>query len=445
MTHDPLVSATSVTVDRPRAPLKNAVLAGLASYLDSATIVSTSIALVIFQAAFGLTSLSIGVLSSLLTLTIALGALVGGRLGDMVGRKRVYSVDLLVYTAGIVILLCAVNTPMLYVGVVVAGLAMGADIPTSLALIAETSPEGRRGRMVSVSSMLWLVGIVAVTVLAALFADLGMTGARILYAHLLIVAVITWFLRRSMRESAEWRQASDSGPRETAGETLRASARQLLRPVLLMPLVMTGLYYTLWNLCANTLGQFSTYLYVNVAHTEVSTASMLGLIGMPLGLGTTYVFMRIADSRLRRVFFVIGAVLQVVGYATPVVLGFSTTSLFLLSLAGGIGQSFAGEAIYKVWSQEFFPTLLRSTAQGITYGVTRALTAGFAVVTPSIAASDPQLLVGLLAGFMLGSGLIGGLVIPALERSRGTAPWAKPSSSSPSPSGTASDAAPNAV
>ncbi|MEU4656129.1 MFS transporter [Streptomyces sp. NPDC023723] len=440
MTHDPLVPAIPAATDQPRAPWKNATLAGLASYLDAATIVTTSIALVIFQAAFGLTDLSIGVLSSLLTVTIALGAFIGGRLGDLVGRKRVYAVDLLVYTAGIVVLLCAVNTPMVYVGVIVAGFAMGADIPTSLALIAETSPEGRKGRMVSVSSILWLVGIVVVTVLASLFADLGMTGARILYAHLLVVAVVTWFLRRSMRESAEWRQANDRGPREAVGDTPRASARLLLNPVLLLPLIMTGLFYTLWNLSANTLGQFSTYLYVNVAHTAVSTASTLGLVGIPLGLVAAYVFMRIADSRLRRVFFVIGAVLQVVGYGMPVVLGISTTSLFLLSLAGGIGQAFAGEAIYKVWSQEFFPTLLRSTAQGITYGVTRALTAGFAVVTPSIIASEPKLLVGLLACFVLGSGLIGGLVIPALERSRGTEPWAQAL-----PSASPSDAAQHAV
>lgn len=57
--------------------------------------------------------------------------------------------------------------------------------------------------------------------------------------------------------------------------------------------------------------------------------------------------------------------------------------------------------------------------------ITRALTAGFAVVTPSIAVASPQLLVGLLVVFVAVSGMIGALVIPALERSRGTEPWAR--------------------
>jgi MFS transporter, SP family, inositol transporter len=411
------------TTTHPRAPWQNATLAGLASYLDSATIVTTAVALVMFQMAFQLTPLTIGMLSATLSLTIALGSFIGGRLGDLVGRKRVYALDLLVYTAGAVILLCAVNTPMLYVGVIVAGLAMGADIPTSLALIAETSPQGSKGRMVSVSSMLWIGGIAAVTVLASVVAQYGVTGARILYAHLVVIAVVTWFLRRSMHESLEWEKASRAD-QDPAAATARAP-RALLGPVLLVPLVITTLYYTLWNFAANTVGGFLTFLYVNVARTDIGTASLLGLVALPFGLLSAYLFLRIADSRARRAAFVLGAVVQVAGCAVPLVFGFSTASLFMLGLGLGIGSAFAGEAIYKVWSQEFFPTLLRSTAQGITYGITRALTAGFAVVTPSIAVASPQLLVGLLVVFVAVSGMIGALVIPALERSRGTEPWAR--------------------
>ena len=35
----------------------------------------------------------------------------------------------------------------------------------------------------------------------------------------------------------------------------------------------------------------------------------------------------------------------------------------------GIGAGIAGEAFYKTWSQELFPTMLRTTAQGLTFGV----------------------------------------------------------------------------
>jgi len=49
--------------------------------------------------------------------------------------------------------------------------------------------------------------------------------------------------------------------------------------------------------------------------------------------------------------------------------------------------AFAFEAILKVWTQESFPTLLRSTAQGTIVSVARVLAAAIALVTPSLAAA----------------------------------------------------------
>jgi len=58
------------------------VVSGMASYIDSAAIVSNGTALVIYQKAIGTTAFEIGVLSGILTLCIALGALFGRRMGD---------------------------------------------------------------------------------------------------------------------------------------------------------------------------------------------------------------------------------------------------------------------------------------------------------------------------------------------------------------------------
>ena len=43
-----------------------------------------------------------------------------------------------------------------------------------------------------------------------------------------------------------------------------------------------------------------------------------------------------------------------------------------------------------MWSQESFPTLLRSTAQGTIISVARVLAAALALVTPRLAAAGPQ-------------------------------------------------------
>ena len=397
-------------------PWRSSILAGLASYLDSATIVTTSIALVLYEKPLHLSSWTIGAVSALLTLSIAVGALVGGRLGDLFGRKRVYAVDLVVYGVGIALLLGAVNAAMLCAGAAVAGLAMGADLPTSLALIAETSPSGRKGRMVGVSALLWTIGITTTAVLSIFASPHGAAGARVLYGHLLLVAAVTWFLRRGMHESEQWSEAA-------ADVVERPSLRELRTPVLLAPLLITTAFYTLWNLAANTLGQFQAFLFVNVAHTTAATASVLTVAALPIGLAAGIAFLRVADSPRRQHWFVIGSFVQIIGFLLPVLLGFTPLTLCLLGMAVVGGGAFAGEAIYKVWSQEFFPTLLRSTAQGATFGVTRGLTAGFAVLTPSIAVHHPSLLLGILIVCLAGSGLLGALVIPRLALSRATTPW----------------------
>lgn len=47
-----------------------------------------------------------------------------------------------------------------------------------------------------------------------------------------------------------------------------------------------------------------------------------------------------------------------------------------------VGSTFAGEAMYKVWTQESFPVEVRSDLQGFINGFSRLLCAAFATITP---------------------------------------------------------------
>ncbi|HET9222944.1 MAG TPA: MFS transporter [Roseiflexaceae bacterium] len=108
--------------------------------LDAGAIVTTGTALVLYQSTLNLNEVAIGILSGLLTLFFALGAVVGGWLGDRFGRRRVFTASLVLYAVGITALMAALHPAMLYVGVVLSGIAIGADLPVSLALIAEEAP-----------------------------------------------------------------------------------------------------------------------------------------------------------------------------------------------------------------------------------------------------------------------------------------------------------------
>lgn len=117
------------------------LVAGTASYLDSSLLVSLGVALPIWTKLMQLTPLQSGFISTLLTLMVALGAVVGGWLSDRFGRVRVFNLDILFVAVGAIIIAFAPNLPLLLLGTVIAGLASGADLPTSLAVISERTSD----------------------------------------------------------------------------------------------------------------------------------------------------------------------------------------------------------------------------------------------------------------------------------------------------------------
>src|SRR5699024_5535275 len=135
-------------------------------------------------------------------------------------------------------------------------------------------------------------------------------------------------------------------------------------------------FYTLTNVGANTNSQFGSYIAVNVVGTTVRVQSFIGIAGMILGLLGALVFMKVADSIHRMRYFVFGGACLMVGYALPLFAGFSLPVWFIMQMLGAVGGAFAFEAFMKIWTQESFPTLLRSSAQGAIIAIARVIAAG---------------------------------------------------------------------
>ncbi|WP_406005457.1 hypothetical protein OG440_04200 [Streptomyces sp. NBC_00637] len=81
-----------------------------------------------------------------------------------------------------------------------------------------------------------------------------------------------------------------------------------------------------------------------------------------------------------------------------------------------IAGTWAGEGLYKVWSQEVFPTGIRSTAQGLTFGAARYVMAGVGLFTPTLVQRAPTLFMTILIALGAVATLIGLLWLPRLPR-----------------------------
>ncbi|MBN2060425.1 MAG: MFS transporter [Deltaproteobacteria bacterium] len=145
---------TAVSSDeRTVNPWWIAIVCGMASYIDACAMVSSGIALVIYQSPLGLTPDQIGIMSGALTFCIAIGALFGGRLGDKYGRRSVFIITMAMIVLGAAMLTLMTSFNGLFIGTILVGLGTGADLPVSLAAIAEVATEINRGKLLGFRQM----------------------------------------------------------------------------------------------------------------------------------------------------------------------------------------------------------------------------------------------------------------------------------------------------
>jgi major inositol transporter-like SP family MFS transporter len=98
------------------------------------------------------------VVSSLLFPGAALGALLGGRLADRMGRKGSLLVCACLFLVGAVICATAPNVTVMVVGRIILGFGVGAAAATCPLYLAEMAPAHRRGRMVTINELMIVSG-----------------------------------------------------------------------------------------------------------------------------------------------------------------------------------------------------------------------------------------------------------------------------------------------
>jgi inositol transporter-like SP family MFS transporter len=394
---------------------KNTILAGLANYIDAGSIVAGSAALALWVAEFHLSTTFVGLIGafSANAISAGVGALIGGRLCDRFGRKKIYQYDMIFYAFGMLWLVFAVQPWMIVVGFVLVGLAVGADIPASWSLIAELAPQGQRGKHSGVAQMLWYLGPVVVLLMSLALAPWGVLGARIVFAHLALVAIVLMFYRARMQESTLWSDARAAADQRdaSAGRVRELFSRTHLKSMLFL----IGMY-GIWNLWAGTNGFFFPYILRTVgAQSQAMSVAMqaAGFVVAMISIGLF--FMRYSDRVRQRTMFGLSAIIQVSGMALLALVPLTTTTGLIYLFLVWFGSGFGAQSFFQLWSAELFPTLLRSTAQGLTFAVVRIGLGLWSFFVPVLTAAGFQELAWILVGFLVVSGIIGYWGAPSHE------------------------------
>jgi inositol transporter-like SP family MFS transporter len=391
---------------------RNTILAGLANYIDAGSIVAGSAALALWKAQYGLSDTFLGLIAafSANAISAGIGALIGGILCDKYGRKKIYQYDMLFYAFGMLWLVFAQAPWMIVLGFVLVGLAVGADIPASWSLIAEMAPDDRRGKHSGVAQVLWYLGPVVVLVSFLILEPFGIVGARIVFAHLALLAVVLTLLRSRMKESTRWQAAkADEGNRP-------APWRVLLQPQHLKSIAFLVGMYGLWNLWAGTNGFFFPYILRTVGQQTQTVSVGLQAANFLLTMVSIYfVFMKLSDRINQRLLFGLSGALQVAGMMLLALFPLTLPLAILHITVMAIGVGFGAQSFFQLWSSELFPTLVRSTAQGATFAVVRIGLGLWSFFVPVLTSTGFNTLAWILTGFLVASTLVGLMGAPRNE------------------------------
>lgn len=204
-------------------------LAAAGKFFEGLVIFLTGVAVPIISAAFGLSGIEVGVLTSAPLAGILLGATLLGGLADTFGRRTIFIVEMAIFTVFLLLIAIAPNFPMLVVCLLGLGLSLGADYPTAHLVISESIPSRSRGRLV-----LGAFGFQALGALAGSGVGFGVLSAsptldswRWMYAMAIPPALLVLFGRFFTTESAAWlhHRGHAEAAREHLGRLLHRSPR----------------------------------------------------------------------------------------------------------------------------------------------------------------------------------------------------------------------------
>jgi len=163
---------TTAAVDQTTSfPKGQVILLGYLSGIQLADPAIASIALVDVSKTFGMTTAVAALAASISTLALAATVLIGGMLGDRMGRRKVLYIALGVTIAGDVIAAAAPGVGFYMVGRALAGIGVGWLLASSYSMVREVSPPKSVPAALGIWNLTLLMVMLVATIVGGLLVD----------------------------------------------------------------------------------------------------------------------------------------------------------------------------------------------------------------------------------------------------------------------------------
>lgn len=388
------MTATSMSFDEAiqqvgfgRFQTKLMVLCGLGWAADAMEVLLISFALPAIGEEWGLSAAQKGLLGTAIFLGMLVGALVWGRLSDLVGRKIGFVSTVAIDSVFGLLSAFAPSFAWLVILRTMTGFGVGGTLPVDYSIFAEYLPQEKRGRYLVLLESFWALGVIAAAGLAWLIVPIA--GWRWLLAASAVPGLLIFLIRREIPESPRYLLVN--GQPERAREVLEQVARAngtSLSNLPLLPLEKTAqpramdllkpklrrttlLLWAMWF--AISLGYYGVFTWLPTFFRSSGMAALpvyqntfiLALAQLPGYFSAAYLVEKWGRRRTLAFYLVASGVFTYL---------FAAATNLTMLVAMGIWMSFftlgAWGALYA-YTPEAYPTNLRGTGMGAASGWTR--------------------------------------------------------------------------
>ncbi|HJP73589.1 MAG TPA: MFS transporter [Pseudonocardiaceae bacterium] len=366
---------------------------GLATFFDLYDLFLASTVSTVLHNDFGASSAALKPLLASAFVGAFVGAITLGRLADRLGRRNAFLFTLSVYSLFTLIGAFSTNIWMLVICRFIAGIGIGGELPLADAYLADLLPARWRGAATAWAYTVGFCGVPAAGFLARGLAGsspLGLAGWRWLFIIGGVGAIIVWVLRAGLPESPRWLVAV--GRSEEAEQVMRrferglslpdpvvsvvpesrVNIRTLLRPPWVRRTVMLYVFQVLQAFGYYGFGTLVPIVLVSKGFSVTGSLTYFALttIGYPIGSALSIPII----ERMQRKWLIVASAIGMAVFG--LLFGFSSSPVAIVAFGfcyTAISNLFSNA--FHTYQGELFPTLVRATAAGSAYSLSRLATA----------------------------------------------------------------------
>ena len=252
------------------------------------------------------------------------GALVFGRLGDMIGRKYTFLVTILImglstFIVGVLPNYASIGVaaPVILIALrMLQGLALGGEYGGAATYVAEHAPHGKRGAYTA-----WIQTTATLGLFLSLMVILGTRtaigeeafadwGWRVPFIVSILLLAISVWIRMTMNESPAFKKMKEEGKTSKAPLTESFGQWKNLKIVILALVGLVAGQAVVWYS-----GQFYALFFLsNVLKVDGPTANILVAVSLIIGTPFFVVFGSLSDKIGRKPIILAGLLLAVITY-----------------------------------------------------------------------------------------------------------------------------------